>query len=137
MKVLALGVFVLAMFCVAPALAADGNVTAGTLAALGLGGMQPVSDAEGMQVRGAATATLSVRGTSLIFGQLIDPVTNSAAVFSSVNFADGTVSGATPLTITRTHSVTATGWSLIIITSPFSGVISGTVSGTGTVTAGP
>ena len=135
MKSSTLGMLVL--LCASSVLAADGNVPASTLAALGLGGIERVSDAEGMQVRGQATGFVSVRGTSVIFGQLLDPATNSVAMFSSVSTAQGSISGATPLTITKTHSVTATGWSMVIISSGFSGVISGTVSGTGTVTAGP
>ena len=78
MKIFSL--FVLGLLCTTSVFAADGNVPASTLSSLGLGGMQRVSDVEGLKVRGQATATLSTNGTSLIFGQLVDPVTNSAVV---------------------------------------------------------
>ena len=60
----------------APAFAGDGHVPQSTLRSLGLAGMQPVSDEEGMQVRGMSGAA-KVMGMSLVVGLLIDPVTSS------------------------------------------------------------
>ena len=55
-----------------------------TLAALGLDGMEAVSDAVGMQVRGAGSEAFA-SGRSLVFGQLIDPVTGNLIVASDTN----------------------------------------------------
>ena len=54
MKV-ALATAVLVVLVAVPALAGDGNVPQSTLASLGLGGMQKMSDDDGMQVRGNFT----------------------------------------------------------------------------------
>lgn len=51
-----------------PAMA--GDVPQDALADLGLGGMEVISDAQGMQVRGKSSNAV-VSGTSLIFGQLV------------------------------------------------------------------
>jgi hypothetical protein len=51
------------------AFAGDGNVSRANLSALGLGGLQPMSDAQGMQVRGMSSNAAS-GGSSLIFGAL-------------------------------------------------------------------
>jgi hypothetical protein len=51
-----------------PAMA--GEVPQGALADLGLGGMEVMSDAQGMQVRGKSSNAV-VSGTSLVFGQLV------------------------------------------------------------------
>jgi hypothetical protein len=85
-SVLALGV-VLLLFA-APAFAGDGNVPQGTLSSLGLGGMQVVSDAQGMQVRGMSCSFGMVTGTSFISGLLLTPDTKSFIVGSSVNEVD-------------------------------------------------
>jgi hypothetical protein len=53
----------------APAFAGDGQVSTADLNALGLGQMQPLSDVQGMQVRGLSSNAAS-GGSSLIFGQL-------------------------------------------------------------------
>ena len=51
----ALALAVVMVLFAAPAFAGDGNVSQGTLSSLGLGDMQVVSDAEGMQVRGMSS----------------------------------------------------------------------------------
>ncbi|HEX5103139.1 MAG TPA: hypothetical protein VFV87_04980 [Pirellulaceae bacterium] len=73
-----------------PALAADG-VPAAKLRALGLGGMQVMSDADGMQVRGMSSNAAS-GGSSLIFGQLTfnDGVGTQFVVGSDFNVSRGT-----------------------------------------------
>src|SRR5262245_33468890 len=103
-SVLALALAAVCLCVAAPAFAGDGNVSGATLSALGLSGMQRVSDAEGMLVRGKAN-TVAVKGTSLIFGQLLTPDTKNFLVASSVNEVDGTGStGADPIAI-FTHLV--------------------------------
>jgi opacity protein-like surface antigen len=134
-SVLALGV-VLLLFA-APAFAGDGNVPQGTLSSLGLGDMQVVSDAQGMQVRGLASSFGEVKGTSLIFGQLLTPDTKNFVVGSSVNEVDAnaetTAIGA--LTLTKTHGVTL---DLILAVdfpdlTSYLGQISGIATGAGSV----
>jgi opacity protein-like surface antigen len=135
-SVLALGV-VLLLFA-APAFAGDGNVPQGTLSSLGLGDMQVVSDAQGMQVRGLASSFGEVKGTSLIFGQLLTPDTKNFVVGSSVNEVDAnaetTAIGA--LTLTKDHLVTLDlGLAVVFpdLTS-YTGLISGAATGAGSVT---
>jgi hypothetical protein len=67
-----------------PAMA--GEVPQGALADLGLGGMQVMSDAQGMQVRGKSSNAV-VSGTSLIFGQIVAdlPTGTSFVAGSDVN----------------------------------------------------
>ena len=72
----------------APAAAEDGQISQSTLSAIGLSGMQTVSDSEGMQVRGQASFGFS-SGRSVVFGQLVDPVTGSTVIVSDTNGAAG------------------------------------------------
>jgi len=89
-----------------PALAGEGNVPQATLASLGLGDLKPMSDAEGMQVRGQSSSHAFVRITSLVFGQLLTPDTKNFLVNSSVSEVDAnaetTASGET-LTLSFGH----------------------------------
>ena len=120
----------------APAFAVDGNVSASTLNSLGLSGMETVSDAQGMQVRGMASAFAMVKGTSLIFGQLVTPDTKNFVSFSSVNEVDGNVeTTAVPFAINlaKTHAVAVNPPVVLTVTFPaggtFSGVYTGSISG--------
>jgi hypothetical protein len=61
--------FALVVLFAAPALAEDGRIPQNALSRMGLGGMQVVSDAHGMQVRGLSSNAAS-GGSSLLFGQL-------------------------------------------------------------------
>ena len=72
-----------------PAFAGDGNVSPATLSALGLGGMQVVSDAEGMQVRGTS-ASVQATSLSLFSAVLYDPFSGGNFTFSSSDFARAT-----------------------------------------------
>jgi hypothetical protein len=139
----AVAVVVLLALVAVPAFAGDGNVSQGTLSSLGLGGIQTMSDAQGMQVRGQASAFAAVKGTSLIFGQLLTPDTKNFVSFSSVNEVDAnaeTTAASVALTVTKDHSagvaipvtltVTYDGFS-------FTGAISGLVGGLGAVSTGP
>ncbi len=78
----------LVLFAAVPATAEDGRVSQSTLNAVGLSGMHVMSDVEGSQIRGQASFGLS-SGRSLVFGQLIDPVTGSFIVVSDTNGATG------------------------------------------------
>ena len=124
-----------------PAVAGDRQVPQSTLRALGLGGMKVASDAQGMQVRGRQS--VSVKGTSLIFGQLLTADTKNFVVGSSVNEVDaaGASAGTGDPTATKTHVVTL-GLNLTVTfpTVPpttFTGTITGLAGGTGTVTVTP
>ena len=75
-NVLSVVVAALVVLGAIPALAADGNVPGATLSALGLSGMQEVSDAEGMQVRGMSAKTYA-SGRSMVVAWLVDPKTNN------------------------------------------------------------
>jgi hypothetical protein len=55
--------------CLMAAPAMAGEVPQGALARLGLGGMEEMSDAQGLQVRGKSSNAVA-GGSSLIFGQL-------------------------------------------------------------------
>ena len=96
------------VLCAAPAFAGQGSVSQGTLSALGLGDLRAVSDAEGMQVRGKCSSFGMVKGTSLIFGQLVTPDTKNFVIGSSVNEVDAnaesTAAGGA-LTLTKAHQV--------------------------------
>lgn len=71
---------------VGPALAGDGMVAPSTLKALGLAGMQTVSDAEGMQVRGLSAAAATA-GLSVVSGVLYDPNSQSFVVGADASSA--------------------------------------------------
>lgn len=64
MKFVAIVTLLVAMMVGGRVLAEDGNISQSDLAAFGLGGMQQVSDTEGMQVRGMASFTF-IAGASL------------------------------------------------------------------------
>ena len=138
-NVLAL-VAVVALFA-APAFAGDGNVSQGTLSALGLGDMQVVSDAQGMQVRGKDSSFGEVRGTSLMFGQLLTPDDKNFVVFSSVNQVRAnaeTLASPLGLALSKTHMVFADPPVTLVVDFPglgtYLGMISGYVGGAGSVT---
>jgi hypothetical protein len=98
---------VLVALVAVPAVADDRQVDQPTLRALGLGGMQVATDAQGMQVRGRSSAFVAVRGTSLIFGQLLTADTKNFVVGSSVNEVDavGETTNIGILTATKDHQV--------------------------------
>jgi hypothetical protein len=90
-----LSLFALVVLFAAPALAEDGNIPQGALSRLGLGGMQVVSDAHGMQVRGLSSNAAS-GGSSLLFGQLTfnSAVGTQFVVGSDFNTSRGTAENA-------------------------------------------
>ena len=88
-NILCLVVAALMVLGAIPAFAADGNVPEATLSALGLGGMQQVSDAEGMQVRGMS-ASVQASSLSLFSVVLFDPFSNAQWNFSGSDFSRST-----------------------------------------------
>jgi opacity protein-like surface antigen len=91
-----------------PAFAADGNVPQATLSSLGLSGLETMSDAQGMDIRGQSSSFAIVKGTSLVFGQLMTPDTKNFVVGSSANEVDGnaeTTAAGGMLTVSKNHSV--------------------------------
>jgi hypothetical protein len=90
----------------APALADDGRIPQNALSRMGLGGMQVVSDAHGMQVRGLSSNAAS-GGTSLIVGQLVfnDASGTQFVTGSDFNTSRGTAENAgLNATSTASHS---------------------------------
>jgi hypothetical protein len=81
-----------AILVAAPALATDRQVPDSTLAAVGLSGLEAMSDAQGNQVRGMSTGVRSF-GVSMVSGLIIDPVTNSFIFGSDANTASSAVIG--------------------------------------------
>ncbi len=121
-----------------PAFAEDGQVADSTLAAIGLGDMQVVSDAEGMNVRGMSSSAMSM-GTSLIFGQLIDPATKSFVVGSDVNTAGSTATNGGKNIVSQASHFQGSSLGLQLdvstLTSNFSGILGGVAGGSGLAVA--
>lgn len=89
---------IIVVACATPILAQDGSIVSqNALRSLGLNDLQPISEAEGNQVRGKFNRDGGAIGTSLIFFQLLTP--------DSYNFVDGssvnTVFGETQFARTR------------------------------------
>ncbi len=79
----------LAVLAAAPAFAGEGNVSSSTLSALGLGGMEVMSDTDGMKVRGMSS-NASAFGASSLFAQLSDPLNpGNFVVVTDVNGGRG------------------------------------------------
>ena len=72
-----------------PAFAGDGNVPQATLSALGLDGMQVVSDTQGMQVRGMSS-NAQASSLSFVSAFLFDPVTAANFSFNAADWARAT-----------------------------------------------
>ncbi len=130
-------VALLAGLVAAPAMADDGQVPAAALKAVGLGQIQIVSDAEGLAVRGMSSGFVAVRGTSLIFGQLLTPDTKNFVVASSINEVDavGETTNIGILSAAKDHLVLIE--LALAVTNPdtstYSGAISGIAAGVGAV----
>ncbi|MGE3999537.1 MAG: hypothetical protein AB7I48_04920, partial [Planctomycetaceae bacterium] len=73
------------LFVAGAARAEDGHVPQSTLASLGLGDMQVLSDNDGMAVRGMSGAT--AWGTSVVTGLLLDPDTKSFVIGTDANMS--------------------------------------------------
>ncbi|HEX5103138.1 MAG TPA: hypothetical protein VFV87_04975 [Pirellulaceae bacterium] len=115
-----------------PALADDGQISKTALRSLGLGGMQVLSDADGMQIRGLSSNAAS-GGTSMIAGQLVFNDANGSQLVtgSDLNTSRSTAENAGLNAVSNaTHSQ---GSGLILTLGPivnfagfqFSGALSG------------
>ena len=132
-----------AVLIAAPVFAEDGNIPSTTLSSLGLGDLQPMSEAEGMQVRGESSAFAMATGTSLIFGQLVTPDTKNFLVLSDVNMVTANAESTDALArveATKNHQSQIINGSLVIslpAASIFNGLINGIVGGVGTAIGQP
>lgn len=130
----ALALVVLLALVAVPALAEEGAVPQATLVSLGLGDLQRVSDAQGMQVRGQASFSFRIRGTSFASVGLYNYDTLGQTVWTSADTVD--VQG----TATGTHTESAShGFSLSdsLAGSTFSSSFSLNVGGFGTLSFNP
>ena len=130
----ALALVALLALAAVPALAEEGAVPQATLVSLGLGDLEDVSDAQGMQVRGHASFSFRIRGTSFAAVGLYNYDTSGQSVWTRVDNVD--VQGTT----TGTHHETAShgfsfGDSLTGLT--FSSSFSVNVGGLGTLSFNP
>ena len=88
-----LSVFVVLALVASPAFAQDGSVSQDTLAALGLGDMQVMSDEQGMKVRGMSSNAQST-GLAAFSMLLANPLTGDVIQLGGSNFARGTAENA-------------------------------------------
>jgi len=139
-------VIVAVLLCATSAFADDGTVSSSALDALGLGQMQVMSDAQGMEVRGMSGANAFALGASLGASQLLD-------IYQPGNFAVGTdtntdrgsdenlaasvFSGVGTTTSGATNVGTASSVLNTLDTSALiGGVLTPSFTGTATITAG-
>ncbi len=113
---------------IAPALAEDGHVSQDTLSAIGLGGMQVASDADGMQVRGLSSSAYS-SGRSLIFGQLLDPATNNFVAGSDTNASGSTAENAGLNAVSNASNLQGSAIGLNLNISTLTSLYGGTLGG--------
>ena len=126
---------ILAALVAAPVLAGDGHVPQSTLDAIGLAGMETLSDAEGMQVRGLS-GNAHTQGLSLVSGVLIDSLGTKSYVFGSdVNYAHATAENAGLQVVTQASHEQGSGIGLsldvLTLTSEFHGMLIGSAGGYG------
>jgi hypothetical protein len=125
---------VFAALVAAPVLADDGNVPQPTLNVLGLAGMETLSDAEGMHVRGLS-GNAHTQGLSLVTGLLIDPATKSYVFGTDTNYAHADAENAGCMVFTWAEHEQASGVALSLdvttLTSDFSGILLGAAGGFG------
>jgi hypothetical protein len=119
----------MAAVCLIAVPAIGGEVSHQTLSQLGLGDLQAVSDAQGMQVRGKSSNAVT-SGTSLVFGQLIAdlPTGTSFIVVSDVNHAFDTAHnhGLNAYSLAGHQHGSAADAALLILTNPgFDGQLAG------------
>ncbi len=119
---------------VSPVVANDGQVSGDTLAAMGLGDLQVISDVDGMDVRGMSSSAMSM-GSSLVFGQIIDPATKSFIVGSDINQAGATAENAGKYVHSSVNHLQSSSLALQLdvatLTSVFGGSLIGFAGGSG------
>jgi hypothetical protein len=81
-----------ALFLAGSTQADDGRIPQSTLASLGLGDMQVLSDDDGMAVRGMSGAAAGW-GTSVVMGLLLDPATSSFVIGTDANSSGSSSTG--------------------------------------------
>lgn len=124
-----------ALFLASPAIADDGQVPATTLDALGLSGLQHLSDEAGQQVRGMSSQAAATRGLSLVSGLLLDPATGSFIAGTDANFAKSAAKGSG---YTYAGQAQASSLDLILSVNPphgFLGALSGIAGGSSSASA--
>ena len=128
-------VTVLTVLIAAPVFASDGFVPQASLDALGLSGMETLSDDEGMQVRGLSSNAASM-GQSIIVGLLVDPATKGFIFGSDVNSSMASAENAGLNALSAANHVQASGLDLQLnittLTSMFAGRLIGVAGGAGT-----
>lgn len=104
----------LLVFCASPAWAADGQVSARQLAALGLSGLRGMSDSEGLKVRGMEGSVTTTRtiGVLVVSTRFYDPQTKIGGA-ASTTADDGSV--------TTNSGSTATASSTALLAQTLSG----------------
>jgi hypothetical protein len=124
---------ILTFLLAAPALADDGHIPQATLSALGLAGMDTVSDEEGTQVRGMASGAGIALSRSMVTGLLIAPDTKSYVWGTDLNVAqaclDASCIVAAPDPYTETASTVELGLDVVTDSGSFSGVLIGGAGG--------
>ena len=124
----------------APAMAEDGHVSHQTPSAIGLRGMQVVSDTEGMQVRGMSSNAWS-SGASTISAQLFDPATGGFASATTANGAGSSAENAGLVAFSNASHSQGSGinpalnLNIVTLGSNFSGAVVGQIGGFGMSTA--
>lgn len=112
--------------------AADGQVPAAVLQRLGLGGMQALSDEDGIGVRGLGGNAMA-RGLSLSTGLVIDRSTNSFVSGNDANAAIASAENAGFLHWTRALTSQQSAFNLKLevagANGPFTGVLIGGAGG--------
>jgi hypothetical protein len=119
----------LTFFPAAPALAEDGHVPQATLRALGLAGMDTVSDEEGTQVRGMASGSGIAMSRSLVTGLLIDPNTKSYVWGTDLNIAAACLEASCIITAPDPYTETTSTIDLNLDVSSNFGTFSGVLIG--------
>jgi hypothetical protein len=102
MRTLFIAISLVALFA-APALAGDGRISDRSLARMGLQGMQPISDAQGMSVRGTSFA--SVSGYINVLGVMRSQSKSTTAGTVSISLSKSIlgVSASTYASVTISH----------------------------------
>ena len=120
MKSLLTLMILVAAMVAAPAMAEDGNVSDSTLSSLGLGGMELLSDTDGMSVRGMASAGAGT-GVSITSFIVFDP--DTGGVFHG-QASDGSSASATEAATTVvSQGATATNSGFSVFTATISNTV--------------
>jgi hypothetical protein len=117
-----------AVLMAAPVFAGEGHVPQSTLDSIGLAGMETLSDADGMQVRGMS-GNAHTQGLSLVSGLLIDLGTKSYVFGSDTNYAHATAENAGLQVLTQASHIQASSLVLSLNVTSVQGIFSGLLRG--------